>query len=249
VIWNRKQVEDFAKTVLAPLEKDEVYLMLLAARKKYWPELPRSEEVLKREIVRRNDPLYFYQKVVRLFPQPTAYIEYNTGKPIPLEAMVIYVVVNPKSCVKAFTKFKKEVDDWMYELAVSEKPDFERFRRLDLKLFSAIHRSTSRHLYWLVDMDKHDIDLLKSVARRIGDENIVWVSATRGGFHLIVRKTEETGKLLFTEIAEIPDVEVKKEAMTPVPGTEQGGYSVWGAPSAEAVVCEYMWKYMLRVRK
>ena len=161
MVWSEKHVKEFAEKVLVPLERDEVYLLLLCARKKYCQELSRSEEVLKREIVRYSDPDYFYRKLLKIAPQPDSYIDINTRKPIPRDAMAIYVVINPKSCIKAYTKFMKEVEDWLYELGVSDNEDWERFRRLDTKLFSAMHKSTSRHLYWIVDIDKHDHRLLE----------------------------------------------------------------------------------------
>ena len=54
LICNLDETKEFIKRVLKPLEDDEVYILLLNARKKWCPELSRSEEIMYRDLIRDN---------------------------------------------------------------------------------------------------------------------------------------------------------------------------------------------------
>ena len=230
MIWNESLMREFFENVLPPLEDYEVFISLLAARKKYYPLLRRSEEILDRKILRANDSKRLIQKIKRFAKGPF----YQDDKELPEEALVLYIGLNPKHTLKAFNLFVKEMQDSLSQITFAllnqNQPDFSKFKKIDVNLFSAIHRSTSRHVYWLIDIDRKDEFLLDAVVKKLED-NVAWISETKNGFHVIVKVGRESGRIIFggkgeTGLKQIEGVEVHKEAMTPIPGTLQGGFKV-----------------------
>ena len=225
LLKNRKMLTAFVKTVVPPLQGDEVFIALLAARKKYFPDLPRSQEIVAREIIRRNDVDYLIRKIRKL--SVVGFYEEDRQE-IPPQAFAVYFDLNPKSCLKAFRLFANEVNAQLYDAVVGE-PNFNFFKKLDIHLFSAIHRSNSHHYYWCIDIDDKTKDTLVESVSFVGKENVAWISETCNGFHLIVKRNEVTGKKLFLHglpATLTSKVTIKKAALTPVPGTLQGGFLV-----------------------
>lgn len=56
--------------------------------------------------------------------------------------------------------------------------------------------------------------------------NIKWISETHGGYHVIVERNDESGKIIYNDIRGMPNVEILKEPMTPIPGVLQGNFEV-----------------------
>jgi len=222
LVWDCDQIKEFVEKALPKLEKDEVFIMMLCARKKYCSELKRSEEGLCQKVIRTNDPKIVTQKIEQITSSPY----FQDGEKIPQKAMAVYIDPNPKSTIKAFSTFVKETMNQVYSLTQNQDESvYNYFRKLDVRLFSAIHRSTSRRWCWIIDVDKKDQSLLHEILTKLG-ENTIWVTETRGGYHVLVRATKTAGKIIFTEIVKVQDVEIQKEAMTPIPGTIQGGFKV-----------------------
>lgn len=65
LIYDENEIRTFLENVVLPLE-DEVYIMMLTIRKKYCPDLSRSQEVVKREIIRKDNIDYIIRKVTVL---------------------------------------------------------------------------------------------------------------------------------------------------------------------------------------
>lgn len=234
ILKDEKTTYAFIRQVIPSLQNDEVLVAMLAARKKYEPTLARSQEVLKRKIIRENDAEKITNKL-RELSLINFYSDQNIQ--IPKKAFVAYIDLNPKSILKAFTQFNCEINKLIYEGAVTQHMDYHTLRRIDLKLFSAIHRSNARHIYWCLDIDRKDRTALDRLISFLGKHNIQWCSETHNGFHLIVKRNNETGMLLFKEGIPPtlkPFIEIKKEPMTPVPGTLQGGFLVKPVPLTEA---------------
>lgn len=205
--------------LMPELEGDEVLIWFLSARKKYGG-VSRSYEVLARGFFRRTDENYVLQKVDKIVAMMDGFYDRNTGRKIPKSSMVCYVDLNPKSAIKGYFKFVDEMNKYLYDSVVSENRGevVTLFRRLDVKLFSAVHRSQSRTLYWLVDVDSRNKDLLDTVLDILGGY-VAGVNETRGGFHVIVHRDDGLGRMLFGErvLARFGDkVEVMKQCMTPL---------------------------------
>lgn len=217
----------FIEKVIPKLECDEVLIALLSARRKYDQTLSTSHEILARKIIRDNNVEKIVQDLRKL---STVGFYLDNEKPIPQTAFAVYIDLNPKSVLKAFTLFSREINNLLYDCIVTQNADYQTLKHIDLKLFSAIHRSNARtRPFWCLDIDKKDPALLEELVATLGKQNVIWVSETHSGFHLIAERNKETGTRLFKEglpPAMRSAVETKKEPTTPVPGTLQGGVLV-----------------------
>jgi hypothetical protein len=228
LIYDVDEIKDFVTRVLAPLEDDEVYILLLNTRKKYCKEeLSRSEEILGRELIRDNDVQKTLRKINKIARTDGIYVDRNTLRPVPIHCMAVYCLTDPRSTLKGYGEFIEDINRWIYESFKGESKNLELYRRIDIKLFSAIHKNRSRRLFSIIDIDKKDETILDDVTDLLKG-HIKWVSETHGGFHVIANRVYDAGVIIYTEIVDMEDVEVLKEPMTPLPGTLQGGFQVKG---------------------
>lgn len=248
LIKNEEETKHFIETVLQPLKNDEVYIVILTARKKYCPTISSSLEVVSRDIIRNNDTNKIMRKLKKMSIVEGLYTDKNEDI-IPNEAFTLYILPEPRSMLKAYNEFNKDINQWNYENLIKsnivEDSNLELYRKLDLKLFSAIHRSKSKSKYFIIDIDKKDETLLNNILyfikakenkEDLGIElqigylytsNIAWISETRGGYHVILNRNDETGKIIHEIMnRKMEFVEFRKETMTPIPGTLQGGFVV-----------------------
>lgn len=228
LIYDISETKDFLNRVLASLEDDEVYLILLNSRKKYCPgELSRSEEVLGREIIRDNDVNKILRKIKKISCVDNVYVDRNTLRPISTECFALYFLLDPRSTLKGYSEFISDINKWIYESFKGE-PNLELYRRMDVKLFSAIHKNRSRPLYRVIDIDKKDEDILDKITSLLKG-NIRHIIETHGGYHITVDKSNDTGKIIYEKISgRMEHVEILDEPMNPIPGTLQGGFEVKG---------------------
>lgn len=228
LVYDIEEVKDFAKRILMKLEDDEVYILLLNTRKKYCPvELSKSEEVLGRELVRHNDLDKILRKVRKISCAENIYADGKTGRDAPVNCMAIYCLTDPRSTLRGYREFIEDINKMIYDSFKGESKNLDLYRRIDVKLFSAIHKNRSRRLFIIVDIDKKDEAILDKVTDLLRGY-IIWVSETHGGFHVIANKEYDAGVIIYTQIAGMEYVEVLKEPMTPLPGTMQGGFRVKG---------------------
>lgn len=228
LIYDIDEINDFLNKVMIPLEDDEVFLLLLNTRKKYCPEeLSRSEEVLGREIIRESDADKIIRKIRKISCTDGVYVDRNTLRPVPVNCMSLYILLDPRSTLKGYSEFISDINKWIYESFKGE-PNLELYRRMDVKLFSAIHKNRSRSLYSIIDIDIKDEDILDRVTSLL-EGSIRHIMETHGGYHITVDKNKETGKIIYEKISgHMEYVEVLKEAMNPIAGTIQGGFQVKG---------------------
>lgn len=227
LIYDVEEIKDFLNKVMPPLEDDEVFILLLNTRKKYCPgELSKSEEVLGRDLIRDNDIDKTIRKIKRISCTDGVYVDKNTSRPVPSSCMALYLLLDPRSTLKGYSEFVYDINKWTYESFKGEL-NLELYRRMDIKLFSAIHKNRSRPLYWVIDIDKKDEDILDKVTSLL-DGNIRHIMETHGGYHVTVDKNKVTGKIIYEDIRGLEYVEILKEPMNPIPGTRQGGFEVKG---------------------
>jgi len=223
LVYDRQQLKEFLEHVLPKLERDEVFIAFIGCRKKYFPEIRTSQEFLARRIIKHDDPEIVTQKLEQLGNTKGYYIN---GKPIPPDKMHMYLSLNPKSTLKGFKKFTSECMQRVYEIAVNPE-QFELFRRIDTWLFSSVHRSQSRTVYWLLDIDHKNEDTFDKVHDKLSN-HIVANIETKGGFHIVVKANKETGKIIFTQMkGKLEDLEVHKHCQVALPGTYQAGFRVY----------------------
>jgi len=222
LLVDEKLTKKFFIEVIPELKETECLLLMLSARKKYCTELARSEEILRREVIREKKWEVFLRKVKRLSYTEGLYVDKN-GNPIPEHAFSIYVVLNPKDAVRAWFTLQKEISDLTYQYVKGDRDALRQLKRIDIRWFSALHRTNSRKLYWIVDIDKKDKKLLRYVLDIVEP---AWISETRGGYHLILPANKENAVIFTEKEFRRPEIEVKKEPMTPLVGTLQGGHLV-----------------------
>ncbi len=228
LIYDINEIKDFAERVLMNLEDDEVYILLLSTRKKYCQtELSRSEEVLGRDLVRENDIDKILRKINKISCMKNVYVDRNTLKPVPIHCVALYCLTDPRSSLKGYGEFISNINKWIYESFKGDS-NLELYRRIDVKLFSAIHRSRSRSLYRVIDIDKKDENILDNVTSLL-EGNIRHIMETHGGYHITVDKNNETGRIIYEKInGHMEYVEILDDPMNPIPGTLQGGFKVKG---------------------
>ena len=66
LIKDEEETKRFIEKVLQPLNNDEVYIVVLTARKKYCPTISSSMEVVSRDIIRNNDPNKILRKLKKM---------------------------------------------------------------------------------------------------------------------------------------------------------------------------------------
>lgn len=228
LIYDINEIKDFTERVLMNLEDDEVYILLLNSRKKYCQtEISKSEEVLGRDLVRENDIDKILRKINKISYTNGVYVDRNTLRPVPIHCMALYCLTDPRSSLKGYSEFIEDINKMIYDSFKGESKNLELYRRIDVKLFSAIHKNRSRRLFSIVDIDKKDNVILDKVTDLLKG-HIKWISETHGGFHVIANRVYDTGVIIYTKIVGMEYVEVLKEPMTPLPGTRQGGFEVRG---------------------
>lgn len=241
LLVDEKLTREFLDITLPELKEDEVLLLMMFARKKYnsatTDEWKFFRDVVKPSKSRGDAKVSFSDVVLRKIRRSAVFVgdytDFKTGELIPMDAFVYYIDLTPKSMLKAYTLFTKETADLLYRI-YKDTTQIEFATRLKTKFLSAIHKSNSYKPYSLLDIDDKDEDLLEKCLDVVNNEYI-WVSETRGGYHVIVEKTKENGRSIHENIRKdqqnnknsiFKDVEIKKEVMTPVPGTLQGGFMV-----------------------
>jgi ribosomal protein S10 len=224
LLVNEYSTMQFLINMLPELEKDEVFIILAFARKKYNPKV-KDEWLFHRDIIRNNDVDEIIRKIRRSAYFDNTFIDFKTEEPIPMDAFVYYIDLSPKSTIKAWNLFSKETNARIYQI-LQNPEEVIHMRKLKNNLMSAIHRSNSRKPYILLDIDTKDEKMLKQVCKIVGKWE--WISETRGGYHVIVKKTREMSTKIYKNIIAPMRVlvEIKSDVMTPVVGTLQGGWEV-----------------------
>lgn len=243
ILKDEEEAKRFIEKVLQPLKDDEVYITVLTARKKYCSTIASSMEVVNRDIIRSNDINKIIRKLKKMSIVEGIYTDKNDDI-IPIEAFSLYILPEPRSTLKAYRDFIKNINEWIYSDLIGTTKNLGYYRKIDTKLFSSIHSNKSRSNYFIFDIDLKDEELLSGfydllTNNNIKSESIKWISETHGGYHLILDRNEETGTFVHkfksgrVKLSERFDtsftnvyIEMRKETMTPTPGCLQGGFLV-----------------------
>ena len=147
---------------------------------------------------------------------------------IPPHAFAVYITPNPRSCKKAAVRIITELAEGLGE---------GRSFRLESLVKTQIHRSVSRKLYLDLDVDPAGADDWQTVvakAKTILGETPSHVVRTRGGAHVLVQTQQldkSVKRTFYKQLQELGKgmtglLEVRGDAMVPIPGTVQGGATV-----------------------
>ena len=228
------------------LQKDEVYMILGGARKKYAkdnPDISTSHEIITRQMVRQYDVNLFFQAVRKTDALLNVSIDKNTGKDFPKESHVIYIGINSRSTIKA----KGISDDLMnrhyYTLLLNESEQgridaYKQIKRFKVHYYSALQKAPSNNTKWrIIDIDVKNDELLHELIvciQEVGNSVIKFVTETHGGYHIIYDRRANAllaGTKFLNTIRkkyslEKNQLEIIKDRLTPIWGTEQGGFMV-----------------------
>jgi hypothetical protein len=228
---DEQQLESFVDTVLPDLTPDECFLLLLCARRKYLTEEEKTRLVLgeaasvRREVV--SDPGELLHKVKELCVRSGLYKD-RSGIPIPPHAFAVYLTPNPRSARKAAVGLIAALAEGLAE---------GRSLRLESLVKTQLHRAVSRKVYLDLDVDPTGADDWQAVvaqAQAILGETPVHVIRTRGGAHVLVQTGQLDKAVKRTFYQQLQGLrarmdgllEIRGDAMVPVPGTSQGGATV-----------------------
>lgn len=222
------ELDHFAQAVLPDVGEEECFLLMLCARRKYLTPEERERlrlgeaASLRREVVADRGQLLHKVKELCV---PRGLYRDRGGEPIPEHAFAVYVTPNPRSYRKAAVEVISRLARGLAE---------GRTGRLDSLVKTEIHRAVSRKLFLDLDVDPGPGDSWEDAvrqARAILGATPVHVIRTRSGAHLLARTREldRTVKKAFHQqlrqlsAAMAGMIEIRGDAMVPVPGTTQGG--------------------------
>jgi len=208
--------------LLDGVEKPYVFTALLVAKKKYSdnPDFP-SRITLRSWIVR--DVERFLAEDVKNLKFPIIY----KGLEVPQTACALYVSLNPRDPRKATKILAEESVKLLYS------NDVKAMSRLDRLVISAYAKSPLTKEKFFIDVDVVEPTqkgfILDSFKELFGDK-ISLVVETRGGFHLLFKRSSFTGEKLgyvFRKefVKELPDkvkeltteIDVKSDRYTQLP--------------------------------
>ena len=201
---------------LAPHEK---YYFSLFARSKYasGTNVKSDKAQLKRGVA---DKERLFQKIRQLEVPVGAYLQ--KGKPIPQEALALYIKINPRDMQKAALNTLIALAQNVRDGNGSENPHQEAL--------SQIQQAKSRTYYIDFDIDEKNPERLAEIVSQIEqfvNKSAITLLSTRGGIHCLIDPTkieDAFRKSFYQNISAIPEVDQTGDQLIPVPGTFQGGY-------------------------
>jgi len=249
------QIKKYYDLVIPELTKDEVLFISLSARNKYLTPEERKiygmsrTEMFAKTVIRKRDFEYFIRKIRKLECQEGAYIT-KQNMPIPQKTIVVYMNINTCGMIKAYNKFKFDVERQLEEfiLGLSNNHDaaYAYLRKMDSKFLSVIQNTPGTRIWIDVDFDFPNKDnvmknesYVKLFCKELKDNKVEYiVIQTKSGFHILLKRS--TIKYNFhttiTMINSVVDEEFKnsdkfeivlnKNDMVPLPGTLQAGFPV-----------------------
>lgn len=183
------------------LREDEVMVMIAIARKKYNEKL-KSEEIVFREIVTKDN----YQ---RKFEKLKTLVHHYPGRARP-EDYTIYMTYNPRSLKKALYLFCERMLKWQFELYSGNLENyFMHIRKLPGEFISCLQKPEARSRRWHFLIDVDDIEKLDEVMEQIKTLNlkIKHKERTKNGLHILVEPFD------ITKWKQIEGVEIKKDGI------------------------------------
>jgi len=240
MIVDQKQFSLFA-SMLPELERDEVFFLSLSTRNKYLSAGEREEfslgrtEMFSRMIAYDKDGLSYAMEKLRSSLQ---HRRTRNGKEIPEKSLVCYANVNPSSMLRAYTTFKKEMDEEFLQLFQAQQrgmsPAYTKFLRMEKRIMNAVQKAKGRRELVDIDFDVPDAELPREFASFLACNNVDFYSIqTQGGYHILLKKSSmgQANQIIFPKIQEMHQIAKKsrgevcfnKNGMIPIPGTMQAG--------------------------
>lgn len=206
---------------LPELEYHETYYMCLFARNKYCApgamvHIKSDKQQLKRFT---SDKIRMFDKIRQLECTLGAYTQ--GGKPIPQEALALYITPNPRNLMVATQKSLMKMAELCCRPYQGWNPQQE--------VMSEIQKAKSRTVYVDFDFDNVQYEDLHDKINILINPSAYTILQTRGGFHLLVRpelvsRTQEIH--WYQKLSEMRGSDqCGSGGVIPVAGCTQGGFT------------------------
>ena len=187
----------------------DCYVLLAVSRKKDTPEITNSQEIVFREVIKREEDII--RKYNKMKSYMTNYKDEN-GKSFPF---YLYVSLNARDSKKATFLLLNKIHKWLEE----ETDGVDRsamFKKIHGHFYSALMTEASRtkhQRYFMLDIDTKSYDSIANIRKELNkiDAHICMEQETKNGWHF---KTEPFNRILFYrgETLRLFNVEVKTDA-------------------------------------
>jgi hypothetical protein len=233
LIQNESKLRDFCELILPELTNNECFFVMLSARNKYLTEdqkktinLRKGSDMLARVLCNSNDYNEVRRSILKMTPVEGLYTD-AAGNDIPDNLYTVYITPNPRSVTKATPEI---ISNLVNSLVNQGNPT-----NINNAVYSEIHKSCSRKIYYDLDIDLKEGEELQKILEDIKEFipipalNVV---RTRGGAHVLVNLKNLASpydKTWYNNILQLKDkyksdIEMKAETMVPVIGAVQGGF-------------------------
>lgn len=217
IITNLRVLEDFIEW-LPELKENEKFYLCLFARKKYcsqvgWIKSDKSQ--MKRFL---SDKSRLLEKIMQLECPLGAYRQ--NGNVIHQDALALYISPNPRDLWKANFDAIGDLGRVIQCQGHNSNPHQE--------VMSSIQRSRGTKHFVDFDIDDKSQEMLERIKGAVGEAQIgqdFHLLETRGGYHVLChpsRMGDDKGAW-HKRMSALADI--KGDAMIPVPGTFQGGFT------------------------
>ena len=243
LIHDLDQIRKFERMFYAP-STDSTFVIYLAARKKYDPRMRKSKGLScfcrkKLHYANPYSPARLeYDVQSYMVPMGTYRInlrgEGDEEEEIRTESMAVYASLNPRDTAKAAAKLFGTMSTLLTVQASGSG---------DLQVFT-FARAAAKHMNHLcghgirqfigIDLDTKDQEIYSQVIADLKARvTIHAVIETRGGYHIILAKSEldkaskADKRFIYTVLTEREAIDmVSNDLFSPIPGTYQGGHRV-----------------------
>ena len=229
IIQNETILENFINW-LPELGIDECFYLCLMARSKYaknedgsnkFPHIKTDKAQLKRITVHKKSLL---KDKIRQMECVFGSYKTKDNEDIPQEALALYITPNPRSQRKAMFNLIKRIVD----IQVANATGYN----IHAEAISAIQKCKSRACFIDFDIDFPEgeniyLDPLKFFIQKYVGTNGIHFLRTRGGYHVLVEPSKiekQFEKTWYKAMTQHPYVDIKGDAMIPVPGCTQGNF-------------------------
>ena len=224
------------------------FLILPTARRKYFPKLSVSQNVIRScafPCNEKNNEDKFILLLKRLQIEEGSYTDGKGDKRVelPSEAFVIYLTVDPLNEIRGYNKFQKQMADKMERIVMSaldpkslssqaENSQVPTNLNIENDYKSALHACPEK-MFKKLDVDTKDTDKIDKLKAMFSKNSIhpCLVVDTRGGYHVVINVKKLTGEAqknlhifaMDKDNKEWMSIE-KSGCLVVIPGTIQAGY-------------------------